>query len=110
MTNKVTPLLFKALLQMSEAHYSKGVRGTGKITNIRWVNTGIFQKWCVQVVEVGEILRSIYIELYLAQYGSSCTLYVKMYVLHISGYVLLFWINCRLSGMSGKLACVRVKK
>ncbi|KAL3053356.1 hypothetical protein OYC64_005820 [Pagothenia borchgrevinki] len=42
MTNKVTPLLFKALLQMSEAHYSKVGRGTGKRTNIRhlWGSCG----------------------------------------------------------------------
>ncbi|XP_038560351.1 coenzyme Q-binding protein COQ10 homolog, mitochondrial-like [Micropterus salmoides] len=35
MPNKTTPLLFKALLEMSEAHSSKVVRGNAKRANIR---------------------------------------------------------------------------
>ncbi|XP_049924564.1 coenzyme Q-binding protein COQ10 homolog, mitochondrial [Epinephelus moara] len=42
MTNKATPLLFKALLEMSEAHSSKVVRGNNKRANIRhlWASCG----------------------------------------------------------------------
>nr|XP_046272176.1 coenzyme Q-binding protein COQ10 homolog, mitochondrial [Scatophagus argus] len=39
MTNKTTPLLFKALLGMSEAHSSKVVRRNTKRANIRCVGT-----------------------------------------------------------------------
>ncbi|XP_059204185.1 coenzyme Q-binding protein COQ10 homolog, mitochondrial [Centropristis striata] len=37
MTNKTTPLLFRALLEMSEAHSSKAVRGNSKRANIRYL-------------------------------------------------------------------------
>lgn len=42
MTSKMTPLLFKALLEMSEAHSSKVARGNSKRANIRhlWASCG----------------------------------------------------------------------